>query len=384
LGGLFCFCNTVVAVRGLITIKFSSFPTFGQNPEIMQFAKGTKVKFKHTDDEGEVRAQLEEGMVNVYIPKYDMEIPAWPEDLVRADDPQKYPVKAKVVEGKKQAVTPTPPPISVESQYTILKSLGIQLVFEPIESKSEIPEKYGLYLLNDTRYDVVFELKLLLNSRGPQTWNDKLRSASYQRLGDFLYDDLNESPEFEIDCRWLTTEGLSEPNFKSLKIKPKTFFGSLRTAPFLNRPVHWYRLFEKPEQTPEESGEDLSSYTKRNAKPVAKAVAGGGSNYRSYHVPDTHELAHFVPEIDLHIEKLTDSWRKLTNGDILKIQLSHFESFLEKAQRLGVERVFIIHGVGEGKLKDAIATRLLQNPQVNTFKNEFHPRYGWGATEVIL
>ncbi|MCC6726717.1 MAG: Smr/MutS family protein [Saprospiraceae bacterium] len=348
----------------------------------MLFAKGTKVKFLHTDDEGEVRGLLEGGMVNVYIPKYDMEIPAWPEDLMRAEERLKHPVKAKVVEGKKEVVEPVAPPVSVESQYTILKSLGIQLAFEPVDSKSEIPETYNLYLLNDTRYDVVFELKLLLNSRGPQTWNDKLRSVNYQRLGEFLYDDLNESPEFEIDVQWLTTEGLSEPHLKSLKIKPKTFFSSLRTAPFLNRPVHWYRLFEKPEQTEDvPDKEDLSSYTKRNAKPSASS---SGKNYKGYHVPDTHELAHFTPEIDLHIEKLTDSWRKLTNGDILKIQLSHFESFIEKAQRLGVERVFVIHGVGEGKLKDAIATRLLQNPTITTFKNEFHPRYGWGATEVIF
>ncbi len=347
----------------------------------MLFAKGTKVKFLHTDDEGEVRGLLEGGMVNVYLPKYDMEIPAWPEDLMRAEAFNKHPVKAKVVEGKKEHLEPTAPPVSVESQYTILKSLGIQLAFEPADSKQEVPEKYGLYLLNDTRYDVVYELKLLLNSRGPQTWSNKLRSASFQFLSEFLYDDLNESPEFELQCQWVTTEGLSEPHFKSLKIKPKTFFGNLRTAPFLNRPVHWYRLFEKPEQAPEQSGEDLSTYTKRNAKPTATS---SGMGYRHYSVPDTHELASFLPEIDLHIEKLTDSWRKLTSGDIVKIQLAHFETFIEKAIRLGVDRVYVIHGLGEGKLKDAIATRLLQNPQVSTFKNEFHPRYGWGATEVVF
>ena len=349
----------------------------------MLFAKGTKVKFRHTDDEGEVRSLLDENMVSVYLPKYDMEIPAHPDDLIRAEEFLKHPVKAKVVEGKKEQQEPTAPPVSVESQYTILKSLGIQLAFEPMDSKQEVPEKYALYLLNDTRYDLVYDLRLLLNSRGPQVWSNSLKAVSYQRLGDFLYDDLNESPEFELKCQWVTTEGLSAPVYKSLKIKPKTFFGNLRTAPFLNKPVHWYRLFERPEQTDEEpsSGEDLSSYTKRNARPTAKPSS---SAYRSFHVPDTHELAAFEPEIDLHIEKLTSSWRKLTSGDIIKIQITHFEAFIEKAIRLGVERVFVIHGVGEGKLKDAIATRLMQNPEVNTFKNEYHHRYGWGATEVIF
>ncbi|MBI1223760.1 MAG: hypothetical protein GC192_00870 [Bacteroidetes bacterium] len=348
----------------------------------MLFAIGTKVKFQHTDDEGVVKALLEGGMVSVYLPKYDMEIPTHTDDLFRAEDRQKHPVKAKVVEGKKETQEPTAPPVSVETQYTILKSLGIQLVFDPVESKHEVPEKYLLYLLNDTRYDVVFELKLFLNSRGPQTWNSQLKSVSYQKLGEFLYDDLNETPEFEVTCSWVTTEGLTPEAFKSLKIKPKSFFGNLRTAPFLNKPVHWYRLFEKPESTDAPSSEDLESYTKRNAKPIAKQSSNMLKGY--HHVPDSNELAAFNPELDLHIEKLTDSWRKLTSGDILKIQLTHFESFIAKALHLGIERVFVIHGVGEGKLKDAIATKLMQNPQVNTFKNEFHPRYGWGATEVIF
>lgn len=348
----------------------------------MLFAIGTKVKFRHTDDEGVVKALLDGDMVSVYLPKYDMEIPTHPDDLFRAEEHLKHPVKAKVVEGKKEVVEPTPPPIAVETQYTILKSLGIQLVFEPVENKQEVPEKYNLYLLNDTRYDVVFELKLFLNSRGPQTWSSSLKSVSYQKLGEFLYDDLNESPEFEVECHWVTTEGLSAADFKSLKIKPKSFFGNLRTAPFLNKPVHWYRLFEKPEQIDKPGSEDLESYTKRNAKPIA--TQSSTNQRRAFHVPDTNELAAFNPEIDLHIEKLTNNWRKLTSGDILKIQLSHFETFISNAARLGVERVFVIHGVGEGKLKDAIATRLMQNPDIQTFKNEFHHRYGWGATEVIF
>ncbi|RQH21817.1 hypothetical protein D5R40_31195 [Okeania hirsuta] len=49
-----------------------------------------------------------------------------------------------------------------------------------------------------------------------------------------------------------------------------------------------------------------------------------------------------------------------------------------------MERVFVIHGVGEGKLRNAIATRLIKYPEVVSFKNEFHPRYGFGATEIIF
>jgi len=72
----------------------------------------------------------------------------------------------------------------------------------------------------------------------------------------------------------------------------------------------------------------------------------------------------------------------MDNAQILRLQLSHFEAFIENALRIGVPRVFIIHGVGKGKLRDMIATKLIQNRDVETFRNEYHPRYGWGATEV--
>ena len=89
-----CFQYICNLTQGQIIISHSSFII--KKP--MLFAIGTKVKFRHTDDEGEVKALLEGGMVSVYLPKYDMEIPTFPDDLLRAEQFSKHPVKAKVVE----------------------------------------------------------------------------------------------------------------------------------------------------------------------------------------------------------------------------------------------------------------------------------------------
>jgi len=40
--------------------------------------------------------------------------------------------------------------------------------------------------------------------------------------------------------------------------------------------------------------------------------------------------------------------------------------------------------IGKGRLRNEIASRLVQMPEVKTFKNEYHPNYGFGATEVIF
>ncbi len=345
----------------------------------MLFAIGTKVKFLHTGDEGIVKSLLENGMVNVFIAEYDMEIPAHTDDLVRAEKFTTKPVKAKVIAGKKEPPLPKPPPMPIETQYTILKSYGIQLALEPVFDSDGEVEKYSIFILNDTSYDIVYSIKFLLNYKRPTTWDGKLKAISFIKLGEMLYDDLNEAPEFEVECSWVTTAGLEAPVFKSLKIKAKSFFGTQKTAPFLNRPAHLYRLFEKPEIQDEVKAEDLGEYTKRHSKPAWQL-----SNNAKFETFDTAALAAFEPEIDLHIEKLAENWRKLSNAEILRIQLAAFEKYLSKAIRLGVPQVFIIHGVGQGRLRDEIATSLMQNPDVQTFKNEYHHKYGWGATEVIF
>jgi dsDNA-specific endonuclease/ATPase MutS2 len=95
-------------------------------------------------------------------------------------------------------------------------------------------------------------------------------------------------------------------------------------------------------------------------------------------------LATFKNEIDLHIENLSDHPQKIQKGQILSTQLRHFEEYMDRAIRLGAERVFIIHGLGEGKLRDAVAKRLAAMPEVKSFVNDYHPLYGYGATEVVL
>lgn len=345
----------------------------------MLFSIGTKVKFLHTADEGVVHALLDNGMVSVYLPKADMEIPAHPEDLIRSQDWMEQPVSANKGSKKLEKRAPEPPVVKIETQYAILKSNGIQLAFLPQINEQGLTETYTIYLLNDTHYEVVYDVKLLLNYK-KLAWNGKLTATAYVKLGSMLYDDLNEAPEFEVEIAWITTAGKEQPVFKSLRIKPKSFFNALKTAPLLNKPTHLFRLFEKPSKKEDKKEEDLQAYTKRHARPTWYR----GNDLKAIDAFEPGELAHFEPELDLHIENLVENWQKLSNAEILAIQLSSFETFLQKALRLGAPGVFIIHGVGKGKLRNEIATLLLKNPDVKTFKNEFHPKYGWGATEVIF
>ncbi|MDX1940117.1 MAG: Smr/MutS family protein [Saprospiraceae bacterium] len=346
----------------------------------MVFAIGTKVKLLHTGDVAVVTHWLDGGMIQVRVVGEDMEIPVFSEDVVRLED-ELPKVKAKVVQGKQEKVPEVRPQPKAEIQYAILKSQGIQLAFEPMFRHDGTTEKYHVHLINDTRYDVLYDYEFSVENGIIKSDNGKLSAISVIKAGELPYDQLNDTPVFDIECKIITTEGIGEALHKNLKIKPKNFFTKVKTAPLLNRQVHLFKLFEnlQSEAVKENKDEDLETYTKRNAKPT--------TTWLDDNILDTHEvveLAAFQPEIDLHIEKLIDNPQKLNSADILNIQLFHFEKYIEKAVQMGVERVFLIHGVGAGRLRNSIATRLLQMPEVKTFKNEYHPRYGYGATEVIF
>ncbi|NUO01089.1 MAG: Smr/MutS family protein [Saprospiraceae bacterium] len=339
-----------------------------------------------TNDTGVVTALLEHGMLQVSLDGSDMEIPVFEEDIVHYTDPLRDQIfaKAKVVPAPKKYQAEPPPPRTVsENQYAILRSSGVQIAFDPAFRSDASIEKYLIFLINDTRYEVVYNFVLSFNGRVAKQQDGKLEAVTALQVGELTFDQLNESPEVELSCWRVTTEGPGAELKKVLKIKPQQFFKKVLTAPLLNRPVHLFRIFEniKDEPSGKQDGEDLLTYTKRQATP-AKFLS---SQYHSGHVPhEVREKAEFSPEIDLHIEQLAENWAKLSNAEILQIQLRHFDAFIEKSIRLGVERVFIIHGLGTGRLRDTIATRLLRIPEVKTFKNEYHPRYGHGATEVIF
>jgi len=350
------------------------------------FAIGTKIRLVRTNDTGVVTALLDHGMLNVMLDGSRMEIPVFEEDIAHYNDPLREQVmpKAKVVPApKKYQAEPPPARIASENQYAILRSSGVQLAFDPFFRNDASIEKYIIYLINDTRYEVVFDISISFNGRRATQQDGKLEAVSALQVGEMSFDQLNEAPEVDLSCWRVTTEGPGPQLQKNTKIKPQQFFKKVLTAPLLNRPVHLFRVFENLKDEPaakkETDGEDLLAYTQRKAVPVKTLPT---NTKRMPH--EVKELSEFTNELDLHVEQLTNDHAKLNNSEILQIQLRHFDHYIDRAIRLGVERVFIIHGLGTGRLRDTIASRLMRIPEVKTFRNDYHPRYGHGATEVIF
>lgn len=88
-------------------------------------------------------------------------------------------------------------------------------------------------------------------------------------------------------------------------------------------------------------------------------------------------------EIDLHIEELMESYSGLTNAQILAIQLEHFEKEMDYCLNNGIRKLIVIHGVGNGKLKQEILS-ILKTIEGISFYDASYKNYGFGATEIAI
>ncbi len=88
-------------------------------------------------------------------------------------------------------------------------------------------------------------------------------------------------------------------------------------------------------------------------------------------------------EVDLHIHELIDDARRLSNYEILNIQMEHAKKRLEWAMQKRLKSVIFIHGVGEGVLKAELQTLFRRYDNLEFFDANYQT-YGVGATEVRI
>lgn len=90
-----------------------------------------------------------------------------------------------------------------------------------------------------------------------------------------------------------------------------------------------------------------------------------------------------VMEVDLHLEKLVDDESGLSDGEKLSFQIDYFERMLNTAIRERKRKLVVIHGVGEGVLREEVR-KTLQYYEGCRFDDADPRRYGYGATVIDI
>lgn len=337
----------------------------------MKFQVGDRVLVLHSHEEGEVIDIINDKMVMIDV--RGVKFPAYIDQLdfpyfKRFSEKKLFPDK----KGKKYIED-----LQKEKQDHKHKIVdGVWLSFLPVMDADEFGD------------DVVTELKVHLINRTYQSFNFFYRLQFFGKsefelkngihpfadfyLHDVAFEDMSDSPVFTFEFSLSQPDKTKADYFEaSLKLKPKQLFARIEEIKKKGEATFAFRLFDEYPDRPQEEKVDIGSLTAAGIKMYdAKDVRK--------HLPPARTV------IDLHIDKLNNHWQHLSNIEILDIQLKEFEKWYELAVLHHQPQLIIIHGVGSGKLRDEIHDILRLKEEVKFFVNQYHPSFGYGATEIYF
>lgn len=94
--------------------------------------------------------------------------------------------------------------------------------------------------------------------------------------------------------------------------------------------------------------------------------------------PKKSQRSSTVLKVDLHIELLSEHYKHMDSFEIVQIQLNECYNKIQKALNSNITKLEIVHGIGEGVLKDEVHAIL------RSYDLRFYLTKDGGSTEVYL
>lgn len=335
----------------------------------MKYEIGDKIIVLHSDEEGKVVEIINEKMVMIEV--RGVRFPAYMDQI---DFPYfKMFSQKKIVEKKKIYVDD----IKKEKKIAQIKNNeGVHLLFIPVFDKDvfedDVVEKIKVYLVNKNEDAYNFMYQLSFAGENNFELKSNVNGFTEFYLHDIAFEDVSDNPRFEFEFSLVDVAKKKALYFEtSLKFSGKKLFKRIEELQSKQEASFQYLVFDEYPDKVDEEKVDLSKL--------------GGAGFRVY---DASKGRQFLPParsvVDLHIEKISNNWTTLSNAEILDLQIKEFEKFYDLSVAHRQSNLIIIHGVGEGVLRNEIHEILRLKPEVKSFVNQFHPLYGYGATEIFF
>jgi len=334
----------------------------------MKYEIGDKIIVLHSDEEGTVIDLINDKMVMIEV--RGVKFPAYMDQI---DFPYfKMFTQKKEPEKKKIHIE------QIKQEKAIKRKVkdGVFISFIPIFDKDvfedDVVEKLKVILVNQNEEPYHFLYNLFFAGENNFQLKGTVESLADFYLHDVSFEDMNDNPRFEFEFSLANPDKKKAPYYEaSLKLKAKQLFKKIEEIQLKSEPSFSYELF--------------IAYPDKVEKEKVDLTRLGNAGFRMYDASRAGEnLAPARSVVDLHIEKLTDNFKGLSSFEILTLQLNTFEKYYELSLAHRQPTLIIIHGIGEGKLRDEIHESLRLKKDVKTFVNQFHPLYGFGATEIYF
>jgi hypothetical protein len=336
----------------------------------MKFQVGDKVLVVLSNEEGEVVEIINNKMVMVDV--RGVKFPAYTDQL-------DFPYFKRFTEKK---IVSTPPAKKYIDQVPKEKYAGSTTAFPPgvwlmflpkfetDEFGDEVVTSLKIHLINGTAAGYRFTYKLNYAGKPDFELTNEVGAQKDFYLHDIPFSNLNDNPVFTCEFSLLSPDKAKADYYETfLKLKPRQLFASIEAIKQKGEPGFSYKLFDVYPLRTNDDRLDIGRLSTAGYKIYEASKA-------RQHLPPGRTV------VDLHIEKLTDNWKHLSNFEILTWQLKEFEKYYELAVAHRQPVLIVVHGLGTGKLRDEIHELLRLKKEVRYFVNQYHPSFGYGATEI--
>jgi hypothetical protein len=361
----------------------------------MKFQIGDNILVKQTGEEGILTAFLDDKLVKVRV--NGVEYPIFENEI---DHPYLYwflNKKIAIPATAKQFIDNIPKEKKVVNNNRFQEQ-GIHLIFLPVYKNIEddLIDSFKIYLSNNLVNGYSFDYFFDGKSGDQFHIQSEVNGFNEFYIHDIDYEDFANNPYFEVRGAEILAVAKKVEQFDTeLNFKPKKLFQIIETmhqngTPFFTQPIFVPDYLSgstnkeqpiieiKPWQAPKVNLEN-KKVKDRVEQPILPPPV---VQPKIIHNPPAY-LAN-PALIDLHIEKLIESYQDLSNAEMIEIQMNAFEQALDNAVNTNQNTLYVIHGVGKGVLKNKIHAILNQTKWVVSYVNEYNPRFGFGATEVFF
>ncbi len=335
----------------------------------MMYEIGDSIVVKQTNEDGKVIEIINNKMVMIEV--RGVRFPAYSDQI----EYPYYKMFTKKAEPEKKKIFVDQLKKEKPSKKTKTGD-GVHLQFFPVMAKDvfgdEVVDKLKVFLVNENEEEYAFEYNLFFGGFSHFDLKNTIRPLADFYLHDINFDELSENPRFEFVFQLVPSNKKKQDFFEaSYKSNGKKFFKKIEELIESNKPSFFAPLF--------------TDYPDKTAEPLVDISSLKNAGFRMYDV--SQAKAHLPTArsvVDLHIEKISNAHHSLKASEILPLQLAEFEKWFQLAVLQKLETFTVIHGIGEGILKQEIHQLLQHKKEVKSFVNQYDPRYGFGATEIFL
>jgi hypothetical protein len=342
----------------------------------MNFKVGDKVKFLNEKGEGIVTRIINKTTVGVTV-EDGFEIPYVVSNLVviagkNSEKPIAQEVKAVPLIEKKQE--PQNKKAKIEEEE------GLYLGFSPENKKDISRSNINVWLMNHTSYNISFAYSIWNSGNYTTLETGNIPAFNAELVQTIDRKELNDHRNFKVDALFYSKKAHDHqhPVSNVVKLKPIKLYKENAFRP--NGFIHDDALIFPVYKLSEELGSEAYRITD---KKLTSILFQKNKEHTAAKVSKPHATNNPLNEmeIDLHIEELLDDYTNMSNAEIIQVQLNYFQNALDKAINEHMRKLVVIHGVGNGRLKQEVRVILSRYDNLRYFDGSY-ARYGFGATEI--